>query len=76
MEYRWNTGANNSSNLGIQELSHSIFLKKLLSEFPGIPNRLIRMECCRAPFWRSISSCQKRGFLRSFPTCDLLILKE
>jgi glycosyltransferase involved in cell wall biosynthesis len=64
--YRWNTGANNSSNLGIQELSHSIFLKKLLSEFPGIPNRLIQWSAAGLLFGQAQVAAKKGDFYAAF----------
>jgi glycosyltransferase involved in cell wall biosynthesis len=57
--YRWNTGMNTSSNLSVQELAHSVFIKKVLSEYPDTPWRYIKWSAAGLRFSHAQVSAKK-----------------
>jgi glycosyltransferase involved in cell wall biosynthesis len=63
--YRWNTGLNTSSNLRVQEFSHSIFIKKLLSEYPDTPKRFVKWSAAGLRFGHAQVLAKKGEYSRA-----------
>jgi glycosyltransferase involved in cell wall biosynthesis len=57
--YRWNTGINTSSNLAVQKLAHSVFVRKLLSEYPDTPRRYVNWSAAGLRFSHAQVSAKK-----------------
>jgi len=62
--YRWNTGANISSNLQVQHQSHTLFIKKVLKEYPQTSLRLIKWSAAGLRFGQA-QVAAKKGDVRT-----------
>jgi glycosyltransferase involved in cell wall biosynthesis len=63
--YRWNTGVNTSSNLRVQEFSHSVFIKKLLSDYPDTPKRFVKWSAAGLRFSHAQVSAKKGEYRKA-----------